>query len=542
MLCTSCNLEYPEYLNFCRRCGKPLVHSTAETVVESHCCTRCGARVARGENFCQQCGNRLNARTTETVIGACHHCGTSWRSGWLFCRNCGLDRDRALMPRVSAPVPAGSPRAEVIAALEEYLKIDKIFCPKCGVEAKPYSKFCETCGMTLDQAEAEGKPGSAPSDAPTLIGEIEEDEAIAEAVTVKEDTIPAVRQMRTRPDKEAPLTTDAPRGRRTELIEEADETVAMPPDEGASEVDSSEAEPVVAPPERKVEAAPPTMPGEEQRKKTNRSAIQTLGILAAVIIVMVGAYGWWMSRRPAKTGDAQSAPVALPAPETAKSAAPAGMIFIPGGRFTMGRDDGDEFERPAFTSTVKPFFIDRTEVTNEDYLKFIEATGYRAPSNWQNGRFPDGQGKLPVINVSWDDASEYAKWAGKRLPKEDEWEYAARGEDGRKYPWGSGWSVGKANASNIGGAIREVGSFPEGASPFGVLDMSGNVWEWIDSDLRSYANRNQRLAEGKVIRGGAFDVPAERATTTYRGVVPPDKYYDKTGFRCARDADQSAAN
>jgi len=448
------------------------------------------------------------------------------------------------MPRVSAPVPPGSPRAEVIAALEEYLKIDKIFCPKCGVEAKPYSKFCETCGMTLDQAGAEGKPGSAPSDAPTLIGEIDKGDAIAEAMTVKEDTIPAVRHLRTRPDKEAPLTADTPRGRRTELIEEADATVAMQPEEGESEEDIAEIKPAVDRTARKTVAAPSGMPVEEQRRRTNSSAIQTLGILAGVIIVMIGAYGWWITRRPADTSEGRLAqkPVLSPAPETAGPGAPQGMIYIPGGRFTMGRDDGDEFERPAFMASVRPFFLDRTEVTNEAYLKFIEATGYRAPSNWRNGRFPDGQGKLPVTNVSWDDAGAYAKWAGKRLPREEEWEYAARGEDGRRYPWGSEWSAGRANASNNGVTILEVGSFPEGASPFGVLDLSGNVWEWIDGDLTSYANRNQRLAEGKVIRGGAFDVPAERATTTYRGVVPPDKYYDKTGFRCARDADQSAAN
>ena len=115
MICAKCNLHYPDHLNFCRRCGNPLIDSTDESVVEALCCTRCGGRFIHGENFCQQCGHRLSQRSQETVVGGCYGCGTSWRSGWLYCRTCGLDRDQALMGSVSASaggVSSASPAVE----------------------------------------------------------------------------------------------------------------------------------------------------------------------------------------------------------------------------------------------------------------------------------------------------------------------------------------------------------------------------------------------------------------------------------------------
>ena len=202
----------------------------------------------------------------------------------------------------------------------------------------------------------------------------------------------------------------------------------------------------------------------------------------------------------------------------------------------MGRADGDEYETPVRTVTVSPFFIGRTEVTNQEYQRFVTETGHRAPPHWQNGKFPVNEANLPVVNVSWDDANDFAKWAGKRLPTETEWEFAARGMESRLYPWGNNWNPASANANReTGGRISDVGRFPNGASPFGVLDMCGNVWEWTSSNLLSYSD-NKVLAPGKVIRGGAFNVPSERATTTYRGVLPPERLGDKTGFRLAQDA------
>jgi serine/threonine-protein kinase len=186
---------------------------------------------------------------------------------------------------------------------------------------------------------------------------------------------------------------------------------------------------------------------------------------------------------------------------------------------------------------VEAFYMDRTEVTNEQYLRFIGETKRARPTHWNGNQYPSGQANFPIVNVSWEDANAYARWAGKRLPTEAEWEYAARGGEGRLYPWGNDWSDSLANTrEGERGRIVAVGSFPAGASPLGLLDLVGNVWEWTSSDLRSYAGNGQILAPGKVIRGGAYDVARERANATYRGVVQPERTYEKTGFRCVKPA------
>jgi serine/threonine-protein kinase len=294
------------------------------------------------------------------------------------------------------------------------------------------------------------------------------------------------------------------------------------------------------------------IPGDS-RQRSNRAAIQTIAVVGAFLLLSIALVAWWFFRsRPGPTASpvdqtkAEQTQTLPPAPpdvspgQPPSIAAPEGMVYVPGGSFRMGRRGGDRFEVPLFSVTIKPFFIDRTEVTNDEYLRFVKATGHRAPAgwpeNWKDGVFPEDKLKLPVVNVSWDDANAYAKWAQKRLPTEAEWEFAARGDDGRIYPWGNEWSADRANAGRGDeGRILAVGSFANGASPYGALDMCGNVWEWTAGGLFNYARKSRLIASGKVIRGGAFDVPSERATATYRGVIPPDRMFDKTGFRCARD-------
>ncbi|MDQ3009642.1 MAG: formylglycine-generating enzyme family protein [Acidobacteriota bacterium] len=272
-----------------------------------------------------------------------------------------------------------------------------------------------------------------------------------------------------------------------------------------------------------------------------------LVVLAALLVVIVM---WWISlaRQKSAGGTAPTQPTPILSQPQAEQQAPSasqinpatmtppdGMIYVPSGRFEMGRSNGDEYERPAHIVEVEPFFIDRTEVSNEQYQRFVTETNHRAPTHWQNGGFAPAAARLPVVNVSWDDATTYARWAGKRLPTEAEWEFAARGTDGRIYAWGNTWNASASNAGHgNGGRITEVGRFPAGASPFGAMDMCGNVWEWTASSLQSYAEGHQEIAPGKVIRGGAFDVPSDRATATYRGVLPADRLRDKTGFRTVR--------
>ncbi|MGH9839215.1 MAG: bifunctional serine/threonine-protein kinase/formylglycine-generating enzyme family protein [Blastocatellia bacterium] len=260
---------------------------------------------------------------------------------------------------------------------------------------------------------------------------------------------------------------------------------------------------------------------------TRKAPLWAVAALAALLI----CGGVWLALR--NDGDS---PPASPEP-------PAGMVYIPGGEVTIGNNAGDDYERPAHNLSLPPFFIDKCEVTCEDYQKFLVAAGRAAPPDWPNGNYQLGAGRRPVTGVTWDDAEAYAQWAGKRLPTETEWEAAARGADGRRYPWGNEWKSGHANAdaSSID-HLADAGSHPAGASPFGVLDLAGNAWEWTASDLTAYPGgqlpRQELSGDLKVIRGGAWDSNRQVATTTYRRGYPARGFteYSRTGFRCAKDA------
>jgi serine/threonine protein kinase/formylglycine-generating enzyme required for sulfatase activity len=224
-------------------------------------------------------------------------------------------------------------------------------------------------------------------------------------------------------------------------------------------------------------------------------------------------------------------------PQSSKPAAPAGMVYVPGGTFWLGRDSSEEYDGPPQIVTVAPFFMDRFEVTCEQYQKFVDATGHPAPADWPNGRFPDGAARLPVTGVSWEEANAYAHWTGKRLPTEEEWEFAARGTEGRLYPWGARWDPKNANAGGQGRLV-DVGGFPQGASPFGLFDMAGNAWEWTASDWRVYPGGKplQPIPGSKVIRGGCYTSSENEVTTTYR--IPWVGRGPQLGFRCAKGVNQ----
>jgi len=223
---------------------------------------------------------------------------------------------------------------------------------------------------------------------------------------------------------------------------------------------------------------------------------------------------------------------------------PPGMVSVRGGVFTMGSNDGDTYERPAHRVTVSPFYIDQYEVTCAEYARFLRETDHpRVPDGWAGRSCAPDSSRLPVTGVTWDDAVAYARWAGKRLPTEEEWEFAARGTDGRRYPWGEHWRAGLANADAEGAsrnspvAVGQLG----GASPFEVFDMAGNVWEWTASPLAAYPGGQLRLSrEGdfRVIRGGSWDSSKQYVTTSYRGYLARTEAKPTTGFRCAKDAAQ----
>ncbi|MBN1993162.1 MAG: formylglycine-generating enzyme family protein [Anaerolineae bacterium] len=225
------------------------------------------------------------------------------------------------------------------------------------------------------------------------------------------------------------------------------------------------------------------------------------------------------------------------------------MILIPAGPFTMGQDGSKPKNGPAHEVDVPAFEIDRFEVTNDEFAQFAEQTGYVTYAEQGNSRnwrdVVEGKGNHPVVYVTWDDAVAYCEWAGKRLPTEAEWEKAARGEDGRTYPWGNDFVADNGNFKE--GGIRgttAVGSFPAGASPYGVEDMAGNVREWVQDYFLAYpgaAPDADRFfgEENRVNRGGGwFDGEEGELVTTYnRNAGPPgSSANDDIGFRCTRDA------
>lgn len=220
---------------------------------------------------------------------------------------------------------------------------------------------------------------------------------------------------------------------------------------------------------------------------------------------------------------------------------PAGLQFVPEGKFTMGNDDSkNPFERPEHLVLVDSFFIDRFEVTIEEYYRFIKATDYPVPRNWSDewkkGKFNSQEAKLPVTYVSWIDAQAYAEWAGKRLPTEAEWEHAARGADKRLYPWGNEFRTNYANVKGLlkQGQLSPVDSYPRDVSPFGVHDMAGNVSEWTSSAAAPYPGSKARYRPGIIVRGGNFAETQEGAMTTTRRIVQRDEKLPYVGFRCAK--------
>ncbi len=274
-------------------------------------------------------------------------------------------------------------------------------------------------------------------------------------------------------------------------------------------------------------------------------------------------------------------------PPPISAASPSDMVFIPAGEFIMGTAagaDGLPDEQPERRVYLSSFYLDRLEITNQAYVEFVRETGHRIPENkssaatlWVHDKPLNEILSHPVINVSWEDAAVYCRWAGKRLPTEAEWEKAARGTDGRRYPWGNDWDLARANSASYwagrtiefrsgvdweafwirGAGARlskehgikgevltlPVGSFPEGASPYGALDMAGNAAEWVADWFDPNYYRTAPLTDPpgpdrgaiKAMRGGSWLKPAVSLRTSDRDWGIMDSRPSGTGFRCARD-------
>ena len=212
--------------------------------------------------------------------------------------------------------------------------------------------------------------------------------------------------------------------------------------------------------------------------------------------------------------------------------APDGMVLVPAGRFVMGSDDPDvePDERGARTVWLPAYYIDTHEVTNAEYRVFAPAHSY-----------PVGAGHLPVTGVLKADAEAYAHFVGKRLPTGAEWEKAARGADGRRFPWGDGFEQGRANVREPGTAASgkaAVGSHPDSASVYGCHDMAGNVWEWVSDVYRNptWFGLGAGGPACGILRGGAHAYGPYQARCSYQGFESLDVTCNDVGFRCAMDS------
>lgn len=247
---------------------------------------------------------------------------------------------------------------------------------------------------------------------------------------------------------------------------------------------------------------------------------------------------------------AAEAPVEEAMPSVAED-----MVEIPAGPFTMGQDGSKPKNGPAHEVDLPAYLIDRFEVTNDDFTVFAEATGFttyaesNSSKNWRDAAID--KGNHPVVYVTWDDAVAFCEWRGARLPTEAEWEKAARGEDGRVYPWGNDFP-GDDAVAEFGNfyetGLRStfpVGAFEQGKSPYEVYDVAGNVREWVDDYFLAYPGAAADAdpffgEENRVNRGGGwFDGQDGELVTTYnRNAGPPGtSANDDIGFRCARDVE-----
>jgi formylglycine-generating enzyme required for sulfatase activity len=258
--------------------------------------------------------------------------------------------------------------------------------------------------------------------------------------------------------------------------------------------------------------------------------------------------------------------LALLAKTQAKQEDPTEWVLVPAGEFEMGAEGSPAGpdEGPRHRVFLDAFQIGKYEVTNRQYHAFVKATGHRVPENsdakyniWRGDQLLDGTTDLPVINVDWDDATAYCKWIGGRLPTEAEWEKAARGTDGRTFPWGNEPVSGnRANYSFSPvpmwdgiATLAKVNQYEFGRSPYGAFEMAGNVWEWVqdwydESYYKSSPSKNPTGAsdgQKRVIRGGSWRNTEEVLRSANRNSHPPSDRRVYIGIRCAKNAGDATA-
>lgn len=318
-------------------------------------------------------------------------------------------------------------------------------------------------------------------------------------------------------------------------------------------------EPLLSPPQTVAEPAPidklaPTMPADEPKKRARRPVWIKWGVTVALFVAAF-ITAWFLPYPLTRQSTYGVMPVATRVSITDGMV----QVFVPAGTFLMGSRIGPNDEQPIHEVYLDAYYIDQTEVTNAMYARCVAAGACRAPA--ENSSYTRSSyygnptyANYPVVWVSWEDARNYCAWAGRRLPTEAEWEKAARGIDGRTYPWGEDISCFEANYDDkrnvfgvkIGACMGDtaaVGSYPTGASPYGALDMAGNVWEWVadwyDSSYyqNSPAENPQGAATGefRALRGGSWFNYDFLVRAAYRVNYPPADRDGSLGFRCTQE-------
>ncbi|MCY7348415.1 MAG: SUMF1/EgtB/PvdO family nonheme iron enzyme, partial [Pyrinomonadaceae bacterium] len=303
--------------------------------------------------------------------------------------------------------------------------------------------------------------------------------------------------------------------------------------------------------QQNVSAEPPV-----KKSKFSPLVLAITGICGLLLLAIIGAVGMFalglIGRTDGNVNATNKDIVVLPNNSNNQNSAPnkSEMVKITGGKFTMGRNDGDKLEQPEHEVEVKDFWMDKTEVTTAEYYDFIKESGYMStPGNWEGGKPLARDEKMPVRFVNIEDIKAFTDWRSTRdkvsyrLPTEEEWEYAARnGSVNNLYPWGDSFKEGCAVVDRIDTAPEPVGSKACGANKWGVLDLIGNVYEWTSSKASLYPGNSGEVKDQfkgsiNVFRGGgAFNksTGSKAITSTYRGFIDVSKRDQALGFRLVR--------
>ncbi|MEQ1763280.1 MAG: SUMF1/EgtB/PvdO family nonheme iron enzyme [Pyrinomonadaceae bacterium] len=459
-------------------------------------CPECGKETSNAQAFCRQCGAFVRSQFGKVLPTGPLRPVRAATTGPLIQR---IERDSL------AQLDWAEIESLLMAEDDDWPEDESVFVPNEDDEEQPQA---EIAVEDFEDAQADDLIEQS------LSGQIKREEVLAELQEVDEQ--PSIHETKPADIPAPPVVTAPPMAANPE-----DQFLKTNPE-------------MFAGIERQVTVAPAPRP---KRRWLAASAMILLPVAFFAGGVAVGMRSTEYVN--AQLPNADDVPPVLSEP--ARPIAPTGMVYVPGGDFLMGSDEGDTISKPPHFVTIAPFFMDVTEVTNQKYAEFLSATGQVAPPSWKDGVYPEAEANFPVTGITWYEAAEYAAWKGKRLPTEAEWEFAARGTEGRTYPWGDDWDPDLANTDGQLKGLRPVGQ--GGTSPFGIYDMSGNAWEWTASDARSYPAGKEfpwsRLRL-KIIRGGNWQSKARSATTYFRGFygAAGEREYNGTSFRCVKDLAQ----